>query len=61
LGQAWAAIKPHLPKDQPGTWQVDDRRVKAGSFHAANVHAATPHTLPVTNFDRKAHLMTDKR
>jgi len=24
--EAWAAIEPHLPKNQPGARQVDDRR-----------------------------------
>lgn len=28
--EAWAAIEPHLPKNQPGARRVDDRRVKSG-------------------------------
>ncbi len=32
-GGAWAAIEPHLPKNQPGTRRVDDRRVISGIFH----------------------------
>ena len=27
---AWAAIEPHLPKNQPGARRVDDRRVISG-------------------------------
>ena len=28
--EAWAAIEPHLPKNQPGARRVDDRRVISG-------------------------------
>ena len=31
--EAWAAIEPHLPKNQPGARRVDDQRVMAGIFH----------------------------
>ena len=31
--EAWAAIDPHLPKNQPGARRVDDRRVISGIFH----------------------------
>ena len=31
--EAWAAVKPHLPKNQPGARRVDDRRVISGIFH----------------------------
>ena len=31
--EAWAAIEPHLPKNQPGARGVDDRRVISGIFH----------------------------
>jgi transposase len=31
--EAWAAIEPHLPKNQPGARRVDDRRVISGIFH----------------------------
>jgi len=30
---AWAAIGPHLPKNQPGALRVDDRRVISGTVH----------------------------
>jgi len=29
----WAAIEPHLPKNQPGARCVDDRRVISGIIH----------------------------
>jgi len=29
----WAAIEPHLPKNQPGARRVDDRRVLSGIIH----------------------------
>lgn len=31
--RAWAAIEPHLPKNQPGARRVDDRRVISGILH----------------------------
>ena len=31
--EAWAAIEPHLPKNQPGARRVADRRVISGIFH----------------------------
>ena len=31
--EAWAAIAPHLPQNQPGTRRVDDRRVISGIIH----------------------------
>ncbi len=31
--EAWAAIEPHLPKNQPGARRADDRRVISGIFH----------------------------
>lgn len=30
----WAAIEPHLPKNQPGGRRIDDRRVISGIIHA---------------------------
>ncbi len=30
---AWAAIEPHLPRNQPGARRVDDRRVISGILH----------------------------
>ena len=31
--EAWAAIEPHLPKNQPGARRVDDRQVISGIIH----------------------------
>ncbi|MFZ1744144.1 MAG: transposase [Pontixanthobacter sp.] len=31
--EAWTAIEPHLPKNQPGARRVDDRRVISGNNH----------------------------
>ena len=30
--EAWAAIEPHLPRNQPGARRVDDRRVISGRW-----------------------------
>ena len=35
--EAWAAIQPHLPKNQPGARRVDDRRVISGIVHVLKV------------------------
>ena len=35
--RAWAAIEPHLPKNQPGARRVDDRRVISGILHVLKV------------------------
>jgi len=32
---AWAAIKPHLPRNQPGARHVDDRRVNSRVIHTS--------------------------
>lgn len=34
---AWAAIEPHLPKNQLGARRVDDRRVISGILHVLKV------------------------
>ena len=31
--EAWVAIEPHLPMNQPGARRVDDRRVISGILH----------------------------
>ena len=31
--EAWAAIEPHLPNNQPGARRVDNRRVISGIFY----------------------------
>ena len=38
--EAWAAIEPHLPKNQPGARRVDDRRVISGILHVLKVVVA---------------------
>lgn len=35
--EVWAAIEPHLPKNQPGARRVDDRRVISGIIHVLKV------------------------
>ncbi|MGJ3627255.1 IS5 family transposase [Sphingomonas sp. MMS24-JH45] len=35
--EAWAAIEPHLPRNQPGARRVDDRRVISGIVHVLKV------------------------
>ena len=35
--EAWAAIEPHLPRNQPGARRVDDRRVISGILHVLKV------------------------
>lgn len=35
--EAWAAIEPHLPSNQPGARRVDDRRVISGIIHVLKV------------------------
>ena len=34
--EAWAAIEPHLPQNQPGARRVDDRRVISGIVHSCD-------------------------
>ena len=35
--EAWTAIEPHLPKNQPGARRVGDRRVISGIIHVLKV------------------------
>jgi transposase len=35
--EAWGAIEPHLPPNQPGARRVDDRRVISGILHVLKV------------------------
>ncbi len=35
--EAWAAVKRHLPRNQPGARRVDDRRVISGILHVLEV------------------------
>jgi len=34
--EAWSAIEPHLPRNQPGARRVDDRRVISSILHVLN-------------------------
>ena len=33
----WAAIEPHLPRNQPGAQRVDDHRIISGIIHVLKV------------------------
>lgn len=35
--EAWAAIEPRLPRNQPGARRVDDRRVISGILHVLKI------------------------
>ena len=56
----WAAIEPHLPKNQPGARRVDDRRVISGIIHVLKVGCRWedcpaeygPHTTVYNRFNR---------
>ncbi|MFL0588314.1 IS5 family transposase [Sphingomonas olei] len=61
--EAWAAIKPHLPKNQPGARRVDDRRVISGILHVLKVGCRWcdcptdygPSTTVYNRFNRWSH------
>lgn len=44
--EAWAAIEPHLPKNQPGARRVDDRRVISGIIHVIRSGCPWRHCPP---------------
>ena len=55
--EAWAAIEPHLPKNQPGARRVDDRRVISGILHVLKVgcrwcDCPTEYGPPTTVYNR---------
>jgi transposase len=58
--EQWAAIEPHLPKNQPGARRVDDRRVISGILHVLRCGcrwidtpgAYGPHTTIYNRFHR---------
>ena len=58
----WAAIEPHLPKNQPGARRVDDRRVISGILHVLKIGCRWqdcpaeygPHTTVYNRFNRWA-------
>ena len=41
--EAWVAIEPHLPKNQPGARRVDDRRVISGIIHMLKCEIGRAH------------------
>jgi transposase len=57
---AWAAIEPHLPTNQPGARRVDDRRVISGILHVLKSGCRWrdcpaeygPHTTVYNRFNR---------
>ena len=58
--EAWAAIEPHLPTNQPGARRVDDRRVISGILHVLKSGCRWrdcpaeygPHTTVYNRFNR---------
>jgi transposase len=58
--EAWAAIQPHLPTNQPGARRVDDRRVISGILHVLKTGCRWrdcpkeygPHTTIYNRFNR---------
>ena len=58
--EQWAAIEPHLPKNQPGARRVDDRRVLSGILHVLKTGCRWcdcpaeygPHTTVYNRFNR---------
>lgn len=58
--EQWAAIEPHLPKNQPGARRVDDRRVISGIIHVLKCGCRWidtpseygPHTTVYNRFNR---------
>ena len=58
--EAWTAIEPHLPKNQPGARRVDDRRVISGILHVLKTGCRWrdcpkeygPHTTIYNRFNR---------
>jgi transposase len=49
--EAWAAIEPQLPKNQPGARRVDDRRVISGILHVLKSVAKPSGWLRRENFE----------
>ncbi len=58
--EAWAAIEPHLPRNQPGARRVNDRRVISGILHVLKTGCRWrdcpkeygPHTTVYNRFNR---------
>ncbi|MET3439178.1 transposase [Sphingomonas sp. 1185] len=50
--EACAAIEPHLPRNQPGARQVDDRRVISGIVHVLKVGCPADYGPSTTIYNR---------
>jgi transposase len=58
--EAWSAVEPCLPKNQPGAGRVDDRRVISGIVHVLKAGCRRkdcpreygPHTTIYNRFNR---------
>ena len=59
----WAAVEPHLPRNQPGARRVDDRRVISGIIHVLKIGCRWqdcpadygPSTTVYNRFNRWSH------
>lgn len=59
----WAAVEPHLPRNQPGARRVDDRRVISGILHVLKIGCRWqdcpaeygPSTTVYNRFNRWSH------
>jgi transposase len=64
--EAWSAIEPLLPDNQPGARRVDDRRVISGIIHVLRSGCRWrdcpdeygPHTTIYNRFNRPRGLLT---
>jgi len=52
--EAWAAIEPHLPNNQPGARRVNDRRVILGILHVLKVGCRWCAARPSTGLRRRS-------
>ena len=52
-GEAWSAVEPHLPKNQPGARRVDDRRVISGILHVLT--SSRPTTSKASYSQSRSH------
>lgn len=52
--EAWAAIEPHLPKNQPGARRVNDRRVISSILYVLKVGCRWSAARPSTGLRRRS-------
>ncbi len=52
--EAWAAIEPHLPKNQPGARRVDNRRVISDIMHVLKLGCHWCASRPITGRRRRS-------